>query len=320
MMRLYSTLTVFMTSMGLLATILASGFGGEGSEIRSSSLAGSWYPADPDELRAQLKNYLVQAHVPKIEDNVLALISPHAGYRFSGQAAAYGFKAIMGRDYDRVIIIAPSHYERFRGIGVSSYGYYQTPLGRVTVDENVGKNLSRHRLFTFKPEAEAQEHAVEIELPFLQLVQKNFKIVPLIVGELENDDLSAINGLLRPYITEKTLIVVSSDFTHFGARFGYLPFRDNIKDNLEKLDRGAVDCILRKDNDGYFKYLRETGITICGYFPIGILLRLLPSDAKGVLLHYYTSGDLLNDYSSTVSYVSLLFHQPSVKQTKNATH
>jgi MEMO1 family protein len=317
-MRLYGPLILLIASLGFMASLFASGSAGGRSEVRPSSLANSWYPGDPAELRTMLKNHLAHAEVPKVEDTISAIISPHAGYRFSGQAAAYGFKAIMGRDYDRVIIIAPSHYLRFRGISLSSYNFYETPLGRVTVDNNVGKDLSRHRLFTFQPEAEAEEHAVEIEIPFLQLVQKSFKIIPLIVGELEKDDFSVITRALLPHVTDKTLIVVSSDFTHFGMRFGYQPFRDNIKDNLKKLDMGAVDFILRKDIDGYFRYLQTTGITICGYLPIGILLGILPSDAKGLLLQYYTSGDLLGDYSSTVSYVSLLFHEPVRHHRENA--
>ncbi|KPJ56206.1 MAG: hypothetical protein AMJ42_05630, partial [Deltaproteobacteria bacterium DG_8] len=112
---------------------------------------------------------------------------------------------------------------------------------------------------------------------------------------------------IRPFITEKTLVVVSSDFTHYGYRFGYLPFTNNVKANLKKLDMGAVDYILKKDLSGFLKYVYNTKITICGRKPIGILLQLLPPEAEGALLNYYTSGDLLNDYTSTVSYVSLIF-------------
>ena len=286
---------------------VVSGFSGEQTKVRLSPLAGSWYPADPQELKTTLKEYLEQAQVSEIKEKIVALISPHAGYQFSGKAAAHGFKTLIGKDFNQVIIIGPSHRSWFRGICVSSFDFYETPLGRVPVDRRVGEELSRQKLFSFNKEAEAEEHALEIELPFLQLVMKNFTIVPLMVGELEEKDYSEVAKILRPFVTEKTLIVVSSDFTHYGSRFGYLPFTENIKDNLKKLDLGAVGMIIAKDFNGYQKYLEETGATICGRSAIGLLLQLLPPDAQGSLLTYYTSGDLLNDYSSTVSYVSLVF-------------
>ncbi|MFH0814119.1 MAG: AmmeMemoRadiSam system protein B [Pseudomonadota bacterium] len=296
-----------------IASIITLGYAEERLKVRSSPLAGGWYPSNSEDLRKMLTNYLKEAQVPKIDANIFALISPHAGYSFSGRAAAYGFKTIVGKEYDRVIILGPSHYERFRGICVSSYDSYETPLGRVPVERKVGDDLSRSSLFKPNPNAEAQEHSLEMEIPYLQMVLKNFKIIPLVVGELREDDYPIIAELLRPLLTEKTLVVVSSDFTHFGWRFGYLPFSENIKENLRKLDLGAVDSILKKDLTGYLHYLQETGITICGGAPIGILLQLLPPEVEGSLLTYYTSGDLLNDYSSTVSYVSLVFKRPVVK-------
>ena len=293
-------------SFGIAPLVFSVGTG----KVRSSPLAGSWYPADPEELRKMLINYLEKAKIPKIKGRILALISPHAGYIYSGQAAAHGFKTLMEKDIHRVIIIGPSHYAGFPGICVSSYDHYQTPLGKVPVEKRVGEKLSHHNLFVFKPEIEAREHSLEMEIPFLQIALKDFKIVPLIVGSIKEKDYIEVANLLRPFISDKTLIVVSSDFTHYGRRFGYLPFTENIKDNLKRLDLKAVDYIIKKDFNGYQKYLRETGITICGRVPIGILLELLPAEAEGQLLNYYTSGDLLGDYSNSVSYVSLVFKMP----------
>jgi len=286
----------------------------ETGKIRSSPLAGAWYPAEPERLKSMLDAYLQKAHIPKIEGNVLAVVSPHAGYTYSGQAAAYGFKAIAGKRFERVILIGPSHYARFHGIVVSSYDYYETPLGRVPVEKSVGDALSQHSLFAPHPAAENQEHALEMEIPYLQTVLTDFQLVPLIVGDLKEADYSEAAGLLQPFVTDKTLLVVSSDFTHFGNRFGYVPFSENIQNNLRELDLGAVKCIVNRDFDGYMEYLRKTGITICGRLPIALLLRLLPAEAKGMLLKYYTSGDLLSDYSSSVSYVSLIFTNPPMQK------
>ncbi|HPD60728.1 MAG TPA: AmmeMemoRadiSam system protein B, partial [Thermodesulfobacteriota bacterium] len=291
---------------------VVSGFSGEQIKIRPSPLAGSWYPADPQELKALVKKYLDYTQSPEIREKIAALISPHAGYQFSGQAAACGFATLRGKDFDRVIIIGPSHRAWFRGICVSSFDFYETPLGRVPVAKKVSEELSSQKLFLFDPEAEGQEHSLEMQIPFLQVVLKNFTIIPLMVGELGENDFVEAAKFLKPYVTDKTLVVVSSDFTHYGERFGYLPFTEDIKNNLKKLDLGAVDMILKKDFTGYQKYLQRTGATICGRNGIGILLPLLPSDAQGALLAYYTSGDVLNDYSSTVSYVSIVFKKPAL--------
>lgn len=306
-----------------LFLFVVSGFSGEQIKVRPSPLAGSWYPADPQELKTTVKKYLDQVQVPEIKEKISALISPHAGYQFSGKAASCGFATLRGKDFDRVIIIGPSHRAWFQGICVSSFDFYETPLGRVPVGKKVGEELSRQKLFSFNPEAEAQEHSLEMQIPFLQVVLKNFTIIPLMVGELGENDSAEAAKFLMPYVTDKTLVVVSSDFTHYGERFGYLPFTADIKNNLKKLDLGAVDVILKKDFTGYQKYLQKTGATICGRNGIGILLQLLPSDAQGILLTYYTSGDLLNDYSSTVSYVSIVFKKPAPQElptfSKNVT-
>ncbi len=112
------------------------------------------------------------------------------------------------------------------------------------------------------------------------------------------------------FLDSKTLIVASSDFTHYGPRFGYVPFRDRIPENLRKLDDGAIENILSKDYKGFMDYYGKTGITICGFRPIGILLNLLPADTKAHLLNYDTSGRILDEYRNSVSYVSILFTKP----------
>lgn len=300
-------LKIFLTFLIITILVVAPKDSTEAEKIRKSPLAGAWYPSDPQELRKMLENYLDKAQVPKMEGRVWAIISPHAGYKWSGQAAAYGFKTIMGRDIDRVVIFGPSHYASYNGICVSHYDFYETPLGLVPVEKDICNRLLQNKLFIDKPEVEAREHSLEMEIPYLQLLLKTFKIVPLIVSELEEKDYAEAARAIRPFITKKTLVVVSSDFTHYGYRFGYLPFTDSVKANLKKLDMGAVDYILKKDLSGFLKYVQDTRITICGRKPIGILLQLLPPKAEGVLLNYYTSGDLLNNYTSTVSYVSLVF-------------
>lgn len=282
----------------------------EQTKIRRSPLAGSWYPADAQALRTMLSGYLERAPEAEAAGEICALISPHAGYQYSGKAAACGFKTLRAGRIDRVFIFSPSHYARFRGVCVSSYDAYETPLGKVAVEKAVGAGLMRSELFFAKPEVEAPEHAVEMQVPFLQIVLNEFTIVPLIVGELDEAGRRQAAELLRPYLSPSTLIVASSDFTHYGRRFGYLPFTEHIRDNLQKLDLGAVECIRKKDEAGFSRYLKETGATICGSAPIRLLLSLVAPDAEGKLLTYYTSGDLTDDFSNSVSYVSFAFERP----------
>ena len=105
----------------------------------------------------------------------------------------------------------------------------------------------------------------------------------------------------------RTIVAASSDFTHYGRRFGYVPFEGNVRENLRKLDTGAIDFILKKNCSAFLTYVEETGATICGATPIALLLHMLPPESRGALLSYYTSGDILGDYNDTVSYASIVF-------------
>jgi len=168
--------------------------------------------------------------------------------------------------------------------------------------------------FRIFPEAYKKEHSLEIQLPFLQESLKDFKLVPLIVGEVNGDEYEKIASSIRKFIDKETLLIASSDFTHYGFNFGYVPFKKNIRENLKKLDEGAVEKILKIDSNGFIKYQDSTGITICGRKPIAILLDILPKKAKAKLVSYYTSGDLMGDYSSSVSYATIAFFEPPAKK------
>jgi AmmeMemoRadiSam system protein B len=277
--------------------------------VRPSPLAGAWYPGDAGSLQKMLNKYLATATPPQSNNQVRALISPHAGYVYSGKAAACGFKAVEGKPYTRVIIIGPSHYVHFHGIGVSSYDAYETPLGTVPVDKTVTSKLSQHPLFQYQPSAESREHSLEMQIPFLQIVLNDFSIVPLVVGDLREPEYAQVVEQLQPCITKHTLVIVSTDFSHYGRRFEFVPFTDNVKENLRALDLGSVDYILSKDFSGFNTYVKKTGITICGRRPVGLLIKLLPVHTSGELLSYYTSADLMNDYSSAVSYCSIVFYE-----------
>ena len=294
--------------MVLSITYLAGAMANE--MVRKSPIAGSWYPGEKKQLQSQIEEYLAKAKPAAIEGRICALISPHAGIQWSGQAAACGYKLLKGQKIKRVIVLGPSHYSGFRGLATSAEEYYETPLGKIKVDKETSEALYKITLFQGPRNAELQEHSLEMQLPFLQVVIGEFLLVPLVVGELSVNDYAEAARALSPYLDANTIVVASSDFTHYGSRFGYLPFKENQRANLKKLDEGAIKNIIAKNFQGFLNYVDETGATICGTRPIGIVLKMLPAKAQGSQLDYYTSGDLTGDFSSSVSYASIAFAIP----------
>ena len=219
--------------------------------MRKSPIAGSWYPGTSGEIKGLVNKFLDDTELPEIKTRPVGMIAPHAGIQFSGHAAAYGYKAVKGLDIDRVIIMGPSHYFPFRGVAVSGEDMYETPMGKVEVDKKITDDLYGQPLFEGPRNAEIQEHSLEMQLPFLQVVLDDFKIVPLVVGDVSGSEYEDIAREIKRVADENTLIIASSDFTHYGGRFGYVPFQRDIKKNLEDLDLGAIERIVEGDFNGY---------------------------------------------------------------------
>ncbi len=240
----------------------------------------------------------------------MAVIAPHAGFHYSGQCAAYAFKPLMKQNVNRVIILAPSHMGGFRGLSILKADSYGTPLGKIKLDSGICDNLLDEELINTYSYAHLKEHSLDNMLPFLQHTVKDFKLVPILVGALYKDDYRLLAQVIRTYVDKNTVIVVSSDFAHYGSSFGYTPFPLDEKtgDKIKRLDYGVIEKINRLDFEGYRQYLKETGITICGRLPIGLLLNILEKDAKGDLVHYYMSGDRSGRYDHSVSYASIIFY------------
>ena len=276
--------------------------------IREPAVAGRFYNGSESELKKQVNNLISNAFSETLTGKPIALISPHAGYQYSGSVAAYGYKAIKDYDYKRVIVIAPSHYSRYMGASIFDVDYYKTPLGLIKLDMGVCNNLINNPplIGTFK-KAHEREHSLETQLPFLQTVLKDFKLVPILIGRLNNEAFDFLADKIKPLIDENTLIIASSDFTHYGYGYSYVPFKKDIEANIKKLDYGAFERILALDFDGFLKYKSATGITACGFMPVALLLKLLPDEAQGKVLRYDTSGNLTGDFNNSVSYASIVF-------------
>lgn len=275
--------------------------------VLESRIAGSWYTRNPTQLAAELQGYLDEAQSVPL-DSVQALILPHAGYQYSGRVAAFGVKQLAGRKYSRVIVMGPTHRVPMSNvISFPEATHVSTPLGEIPLDTAFIAELKKHRPFQSIRKAYEGEHSVEIEFPLLQMVLKDFQLVPLVVGQMDEPSVRAAAQVLCSLVDEKTLVVVSSDFTHYGSNYGYLPFRDNVRANLEKLDMGAYAEIEKKSVSGFIDYCERTGATICGLNPIAVLLAMLPASSQGHLLKYDTSGRMMNDEQNSVSYFSIAF-------------
>lgn len=282
--------------------------------IRPSALAGSWYPADSQQLSDYIDGLLdaVKPETPAMP--VRAVIVPHAAYPYSGATAAQVFAQLKGRRFKRVLVLAPSHYSGFRGLSIANVDAYRTPLGDVPLDAPAVAALRKSDLVVSQPAAHVREHAVEIELPFLQRVlTPGWRLVPVLVGQIQGRDYQKVADLLRPLADEHTLIVISSDFTHFGPRFDYVPFavNDATPKKIRALDDGAIKFLVARDASGFLAYQERTGDTICGYRALALLLNLLPADARLRQIAYATSGELTGDWNNSVSYVGMVVTGPT---------
>lgn len=297
----------------------------ESKEVWEPQVAGRFYPGNEIALKDQINTFLKNVPKQTLKGRPVALISPHAGYQYSGQVAAYGYNAIKDCGFNRVIILAFKHFmaKRFRGASILTVENFKTPLGLIPVDLEACNQLLNYpasssqkpaqkslKLFGTFEDAYQEEHSLETQLPFLQMTLGAFKIVPIMVGILIEDDFEKVANAIRPLLDDKTIVVVSSDFTHYGEGYSYVPFKKDIENNIRNLDYGAIDRILSRDFDGIRNYRRETGINACGMMPIQLLLKLLPDNVSGEILKYDTSGHQSNNFSYSVSYASILFTKP----------
>lgn len=272
------------------------------NRLRRSVIAGSWYPGDPSVLQRDIVAYL--SHVPdiNIESDIMGVVAPHAGYIYSGQVAAHAFKAIQGRPYDTVILIGPSHRVAFSGVSIYSRGAYETPLGEIPVDEHLARILMKgSNLITDLPAAHVQEHSLEIQLPFLQVVLGRFNLVPLVMGDQSSETCRELACLIHQASKDRNILIVgSSDLSHF---------HDYQK--AKELDGIVLGHIRNFDTEGLLSSLEQDKAQACGGGPMAVTM--LTSQKKGArhsqLLNYANSGDVTGDKRSVVGYASAVYYR-----------
>ncbi len=272
--------------------------------VREPAVAGAFYPGTKEELQEAIDKFMSQIELPSMEKYTRGLIVPHAGYAYSGQVAAYGYKGLQGQDIDTVILIGNSHREQFEGASIYPRGYYKTPLGNIEIDENLASRIINfHEKLSFHESAHALEHSLEVQLPFLQTVLNEFKIIPIIIGN-QPGAVDILIAALKGLIDNKTLLIASSDLSHY-PEYEHAKYSDN----------KVVEAILTGDRVNLQKTildLEQENIPnlqtcACGQQAIETVMGLI-KDAEIKLLNYANSGDLeIGDKSQVVGYASIAF-------------
>ncbi len=279
--------------------------------------AGLFYPAAAARLEAALRDCLANTPPrPAGLGPAAALIVPHAALAYSGHVAGQAYTCVAGRQVERVVVLAPAHRAAFRGLALGTFRAFRTPLGDMAVDAAVCEELLRGgRGLTARRDVFRGEHSIEVQLPFLQTVCPAARLVPILCGDLGEEDIVPLAKALQTGVPAAgTLWVVSSDFTHFGPDFGYMPFTRDVLNRIEQLDRGAIGAVLRRDARAWREYVRSTGATICGADAIGLLLRLVQAlgpEWVPRLLDYTQSGRLAHDETHSVGYAAIAFFRPA---------
>ena len=277
-------------------------------KIRFPAVAGQFYPGEEEELSQIIDEFLKNAKVPEIKDEIFGILVSHAGYVFSGPVAAHCYKAIQGKNFETVVLIGDSHYEYFDGVSVWDRGEWETPLGRVEVDEILAKEiLSFSKRFLVKDSAHLFEHSLEVQIPFLQKVLKNFKILPLIFGSEDEDWKDLAKAILKLMEKRKILIVASSDLSH------YPPY-----EVAQEADKRTIEGILSSDPEKFKekienlkKLFPDVDTFACAQDTIKTILEISKNlKGKAKLLKYQNSGDTIyGERSQVVGYGAICFYK-----------
>ncbi len=271
--------------------------------IKTPNVSGQFYDADPKQLSARIDEYLRRVPPLPGTSRVGILMVPHAGYVYSGPVAAYGYKRVASGTYKTVVILAPSHYYPFQGAVVWPRGGFATPLGTLPVDEEFAERLlAADPRFIEAPEVFEREHSLEVQLPFIQKVLKDVRIVPVIMGQADPAACEALAAALDAVIGDRkdVLVVLSTDLSHY---------HDDAE--ARRLDAAVLDVVRRLDPEGLWLQCARRRLEMCGFIPVTTGLFL--AKRRGLVpevLHYANSGDVTGDRDRVVGYAAVVFHEP----------
>jgi len=269
-------------------------------EIREPQVAGMFYPSDPKELETQIKGYLNGIKINENLNHVAGIVSPHAGYIYSGKTAAYAYKTIEKEKYNNVIVISPSHREYFHGVSIYSGDAYRTPLGDIPINNSLReKIISENSLIFAGREGHGVEHALEVQLPFLQILLSNFQLIPMVIGDQRKEFIFELADVLYKNIDENTLLVASSDLSHFYS-----------KTHANILDSRVVNYINDFNYHELQSDLESKRCEACGGGGIVALLKALKMKnyKNSKVIAHTDSGDVTGDDSEVVGYLSAVIY------------
>lgn len=290
----------------LLAIFMTDSFAAD-HPVKEPNVAGGFYPGENRALSRSVDEFLKNVPSEDLAGEVAVIISPHAGYMYSGQVAAYGFKAAGGQPIKTVIILAPSHYFPFSGASVWPKGSFRTPLGEVSVDEELAAViLSADKRIINEPAVFEKEHSLETQLPFIQKTFPGAKIVPVIMGQPDLDFSKKLADILFETVGNRkdVLINVSSDLSHFHP-----------DDKARLIDKRGLDAIENLDPVRFWNGHAAGEMEVDAFHAVtaAMLYAKRSGVSKARVIRYATSGDVTGDKDRVVGYASVLFTRPSTE-------
>ena len=276
-------------------------------QIRTPAVAGMFYPKEREELKTVIRDCFLHSFGPgKVppaanDENILGVICPHAGYMYSGPVATNSFYSVSSQKPELVIIVGPNHWGIGCGVAAMKEGQWQTPLGNVEVDTESAIQINKiTKVIELDFFSHTRDHSLEVQVPILQEVYSHkFKILPIILINQDYRTAKEVGSAIAKIAnTKKTMIVGSSDFTHYEEN-----------SYAHKQDKALIEPILDLDVEGFYKILQENQVSACGYGAIASTMVACKElgAKKGRLLKYATSGDVTGDKSSVVGYASIVF-------------
>ncbi len=264
--------------------------------IRRSAVAGSFYAGTRDRLRLQVEDLLPRG-VP--QERAIGVVAPHAGYMYSGKVAGAVYSRVTFPDI--VVILGPNHTGLGAGAAVMTYGQWETPLGKVPIDPDLGRAILENSAVLEEDHlGHAREHSIEVQLPFLQYFERPFSFVPICLFSHEYGACQDVGQAVAKAVREtnkRVLLVASTDMSHYVSR-----------DEATQKDRKAIDAILALDPEGLHRVVRREGISMCGFHPSTAML--VAAKALGAsradLVMYTDSGEVTRDLHEVVAYAGLI--------------
>ena len=281
-------------------------------EIRKPAVAGSFYAGDSKSLNRQIENCFshkigpgeIPLVNPKKENNIIGLISPHAGYMYSGPVAANGFyKIALDGKPNTIIILGPNHRGFGENISIMVEGSWGTPLGELEIDTEIAENILKNsKTIKMDKKAHQFEHSIEVQLPFIQYIfGKNIKFIPICMTRQDiNTDIEIAQSICSSVVDKNILIIASSDFTHYEPQ-----------KYAETVDKQAINAILEFNPKKLYDMIYRQNLTMCGPGPITVMLIVCETlgAKKAELLKYATSGDVSGMYDQVVGYASIVIRK-----------